>query len=46
MRVEVLGISGRPVENSNTDRLVKAVMGATELESESVKLSQGSAQRL
>jgi multimeric flavodoxin WrbA len=34
-----LGISGSPVKNSNTDRLVKAVMDATGLESEFVKLS-------
>ena len=28
MSIEVLGISGSPVKNSNTDRLVKAVMDA------------------
>lgn len=39
MSIEVLGISGSPVNNSNTDRLVKAVMNATGLESEFVKLS-------
>ena len=39
MNIEVLGISGSPVKNSNTDRLVKAVMDATGLESEFVKLS-------
>ncbi len=39
MSIEVLGISGSPVNNSNTDRLVKAVMDATELESAVVKLS-------
>ncbi|MBU0698436.1 MAG: flavodoxin family protein [Pseudomonadota bacterium] len=39
MSIEVLGISGSPVKNSNTDRLVKAVMDATGLESEFVKLS-------
>ena len=39
MRIEVLGISGSPIKNSNTDRLVKAVLNATGLESEFVKLS-------
>jgi NAD(P)H-dependent FMN reductase len=39
MSIEVLGISGSPVRNSNTDRLVKAVLDATGLESEFVKLS-------
>ena len=40
MSIEVLGISGSPVENSNTDRLVQAMLDATGLESEFVKLSQ------
>ena len=39
MRIEVFGISGSPIKNSNTDRLVKAVLNATGLESEFVKLS-------
>lgn len=39
MSVEVLGISGSPVKKSNTDRLVKAVLAATDLETEFVKLS-------
>jgi multimeric flavodoxin WrbA len=39
MSIEVLGISGSPIKNSNTDRLVKAVMDAAGLESEFVKLS-------
>ncbi len=39
MSIEVLGISGSPVKNSNTDRLVKAVMDASGLKSEFVKLS-------
>ncbi len=39
MSIEILGISGSPVKNSNTDRLVKAVLDATGLESEFVKLS-------
>jgi len=38
--MKVLGISGSPVTNSNTDRLVKAVLEATGLEFEFVKLSQ------
>jgi hypothetical protein len=40
MSIEVLGFSGSPIENSNTDRLIQAVLDATELESEFVKLSQ------
>ncbi|MEA3226280.1 MAG: NAD(P)H-dependent oxidoreductase [Planctomycetota bacterium] len=40
MSIEVLGISGSPIENSNTDRLIQAVLDATELEFEFVKLSQ------
>ena len=40
MSIEVVGISGSPIENSNTDRLIKAVLDATELECEFVKLSQ------
>ncbi len=40
MSIEVLGISGSPIENSNTDRLIQAVLDATELECEFVKLSQ------
>lgn len=39
MSVEVLGISGSPVKNSNTDALVKAVIEATGVEAEFVKLS-------
>ncbi len=40
MTAKVLGISGSPVKNSNTDRLVNAILGATGLETEFVKLSQ------
>ncbi len=40
MSIEVLGISGSPIENSNTDRLIQAVLDATELKCEFVKLSQ------
>ncbi len=40
MSIEILGISGSPVENSNTDRLVRAVLDAAGLECEFVKLSR------
>jgi multimeric flavodoxin WrbA len=40
MSIEGLGISGSPIENSNTDRLVRAVLDATGLECEFVKLSR------
>ena len=40
MSIEVLGISGSPIENSNTDRLVRAVLDATGLNFEFVKLSR------
>jgi len=40
MSIEVLGISGSPIENSNTDRLIQAVLDATERECEFVKLSR------
>jgi len=40
MSMDVLGISGSPIANSNTDRLIQAVLGATELECEFVKLSR------
>ena len=40
MSIYVLGISGSPVKNSNTDRLVQAALDATGCESEFVKLSQ------
>lgn len=39
MGIKVLGISGSPINDSNTDRLVKAVLDATGMESEFVKLS-------
>jgi multimeric flavodoxin WrbA len=39
MAIEILGISGSPIKNSNTDRLVKTMLDATGLESEFVKLS-------
>jgi len=37
--MRILGVSGSPVRNSNTDRAVKAVLNASGLESEFVKLS-------
>ena len=40
MSIEVLGISGSPIENSNTDRLIQAMLDATGLECEFVKLSK------
>ncbi|MFH1090685.1 MAG: flavodoxin family protein [Pseudomonadota bacterium] len=39
MSIQVLGVSGSPVKNSNTDRLVQAVLASTGLEAEFVKLS-------
>ncbi len=35
---KVLGVSGSPIANSNTDRALKAVLEATGLETEFVKL--------
>lgn len=40
MDINVLGISGSPVKNSNTDRLVNAILEATGMETDFVKLSQ------
>jgi len=40
MQPQILGISGSPIKNSNTDRLVKAVLESSGLESEFVKLSR------
>ena len=39
MSIEVLGISGSPVKNSNTDRLVKAILASSGRKSAFVKLS-------
>lgn len=39
MTPAILGISGSPVKNSNTDRLIQAVLAASDLSSEFVKLS-------
>jgi len=39
MAIDVIGVSGSPIRNSNTDRLVQAVLAATGLRTEFVKLS-------
>jgi multimeric flavodoxin WrbA len=40
MQPQIIGISGSPIKNSNTDRLVKAVLESSGLTSEFVKLSK------
>jgi multimeric flavodoxin WrbA len=40
MAVQVLGISGSPIPNSNTDRAVKLILEQTGLETKFVKLSE------
>lgn len=40
MKPQVIGISGSPVKNSNTDRLVQAVLRNTGLETHFIKLSR------
>jgi multimeric flavodoxin WrbA len=40
MHPQILGISGSPIKNSNTDRLVQAVLAASGLKAEFVKLSR------
>ncbi|MCF8068965.1 MAG: flavodoxin family protein [Desulfobacterales bacterium] len=40
MQPQILGISGSPIKNSNTDRLVQAVLNSSGLKSEFVKLSK------
>jgi multimeric flavodoxin WrbA len=40
MYPQILGISGSPIPNSNTDRLVQAVLAASGLKAEFVKLSR------
>ena len=40
MHPQILGISGSPIKNSNTDRLVQAVLESSGLKSEFVKLSK------
>jgi len=40
MNPQVIGISGSPIKNSNTDRLIQSVLEATGLKTEFVKLSK------
>ena len=40
MQPQILGISGSPIKNSNTDRLVQAVLESSGLKSEFIKLSK------
>lgn len=40
MRPQVIGISGSPIKNSNTDRMVQAVLDNTGLATEFIKLSR------
>ena len=40
MYPQIMGISGSPIKNSNTDRLVQAVLAASGLKAEFVKLSR------
>ena len=40
MQPQIIGISGSPIKNSNTDRLVQAVLKSSGLSSEFVKLSK------
>lgn len=40
MQPQIIGISGSPIKNSNTDRLVQAVLESSGLTSEFVKLSR------
>jgi len=40
MQPQILGISGSPIKNSNTDRLIKAVLDNSGLRSEFIKLSK------
>ena len=39
MNAQIIGISGSPIPNSNTDRAVEAVLESTGLDYEFVKLS-------
>lgn len=40
MEPQIIGISGSPIKNSNTDRMVQAVLTASGLPSQFIKLSQ------
>ena len=37
--MKVFGVSGSPIQDSNTDRALKAVLAATGMETEFIKLS-------
>ena len=39
MKPQIIGVSGSPIKNSNTDRLIRAVLEGSGLSSEFVKLS-------
>lgn len=39
MQSQILGISGSPIKDSNTDRLVQTVLRSSGLEAEFIKLS-------
>ena len=39
MATRVLGISGSPIPNSNTDRAIQCILEHTDLETEFIKLS-------
>ncbi len=39
MKPQIIGLSGSPIKNSNTDRLIQAVLESSGLPSEFVKLS-------
>ena len=38
--MKILGVSGSPIKNSNTDRAVRTVLEATGAETEFIKLSE------
>ena len=40
MKPQIIGISGSPIKNSNTDRLIQAVLESSGLSSEFIKLSK------
>jgi multimeric flavodoxin WrbA len=40
MKPQIIGISGSPINSSNTDRLIQAVLDGRGLPSEFVKLSK------
>jgi hypothetical protein len=40
MHLQIIGSSGSPIKNSNTDRLIQTVLESSNLSSELVKLSE------